>query len=106
MSTKSKVLFSYGILLALYTVGTLCIPPPAGTLQRYHITLAQMHMLDLTIIVLYAGIWLCAVYGFYTLLDYLGLIRKNKDGKALAKIAIGIGLLAYWLPVSSNFSLY
>jgi hypothetical protein len=106
MSTKSKVLFSYGILLALYAVGTIFIPPPAGTLSQYHITLAQLRIVDSTIILLYAGIWWCALYGFYTLHDYLELIRKNKDGKALSKLTIGIGLLAYWLPISSNFSLY
>ncbi len=106
MSFKSRVLWSYGILLAVYAFGTLFLPPPQQTLAQYHITLSEMRLLDLTIIILYGGIWLCALYGFYTLHDYHLLIRKNKDGKALAKLTIGIGVLAYWLPISSNISAY
>lgn len=106
MNTKQRVLLTYAILLVLYAAGTLLLPPAPGTLQRYHITLTQMRLLDLTVIVLYGGIWLCALYGFYTLHAYYALIRKNKDGKALAKLTVGVGLIAFWLPITSNFSLY
>ncbi len=106
MSAKLKVLWSYVVLVVLYAAGTLFIPPAAGTLQKYHVTLSHLRALDMTVILLYAAIWLCALYGFYNLYCYHQLIKKNKDGKSLAKVTTGIGFLAYWLPVSSVFSLY
>jgi hypothetical protein len=106
MNIKLLVLWSYVILFLAYAIGTILIPPEPGLLQRYHITLLHLHVLDSTIIILYGAIWFCALYGFNTLYEYLKIIKKNKDGKALMKITVGIGFLAYWLPVSSNFTLY
>lgn len=106
MSTKLKTLCVYLALVILYCAGTLLIPPPKQTLHRYHITLLHLRILDLTIIILYAAIWFCAAYGFYTFRRYYQLIKKNKDGKPLAKITLGIGFLACWLPVSAVYNTY
>jgi hypothetical protein len=106
MNTKLKIIYSYVLLVVLYGAGTLLIPPKKGTLHRYHITLLHLRVLDITVVVLYAAIWLCAMYGFYNLRRYYKLIKKNKDGKPLAKITIGIGLLAFWLPITAVYNLY
>jgi hypothetical protein len=106
MSTKLKPLYAYCILIILYAAGTLLLPPPEHTLSKYHITSLHLRILDLTILVLYSIIWFCAVYGFYNFRQYYQLIRKTKDGKPLAKITMGIGFLAFWFPITSNFNTY
>ncbi len=106
MSNKLKVLYGYFLFVILYALGTLLIPPPKGTLQKYHITLAHLRLVDLTIIILFAIIWACAFYGFYHISHYSRLIKENKDGKPLSKIAIGIGFLAVWFPITANFNIY
>lgn len=106
MNDKLKVLYSYLLLVILYAGGTLLLPPAKGTLRKYHISLLHLRMIDLTIVILYAAIWLCGFYGLYRLMQYSKLIDKNKDGKPVVKITIGIGLLAFWLPVSAVFNVY
>ncbi|HUB93831.1 MAG TPA: hypothetical protein VMB52_04990 [Verrucomicrobiae bacterium] len=106
MTTKQKALWAYLVFVALYGCGTLLLPPPKATLRMYHLSVLHLRLLDLSVIVLYAAIWWCAIYGFYSLSTYTKLIRKSKDGIALAKITTGIGFIAFWLPVSSTFSTY
>jgi hypothetical protein len=106
MSTKLKSLYAYSILVVAYALGTLLIPQSKHTLQRYHITSLHLKVLDATIILLFALIWFCAVYGFYNFRQYYQLIKKTKDGKPLANISVGLGLLAFWFPVTSVFNTY
>jgi hypothetical protein len=106
MRFKSKVIYLYLVLIFIYAAGTLLLPPAKDTLQKYHLTLLHLRLVSLTIIILYGAIWLCAFYGFYKLSNYAHLIRKNKDGKPISKLTIGIGLLALWLPAVAIFSLY
>jgi hypothetical protein len=106
MSTKPKTLYAYLVLIILYSAGTLLIPPTKGTLHRYHITSQHLRLLDLTIIILYAAIWFCAIYGFYSFRQYYLLIKKTKDGKPLSKVTTGIGFLAFWFPITSVFNTY
>lgn len=58
-------------------------------------------MINLSFVILYGAIWLAAVTGYVKLSQYADLIRKNKDGKAFAAIALGLGFLAFRLPLSS-----
>jgi hypothetical protein len=106
MSIKLKTLYAYIILLVLYATGTLLAAPNKETLHRYHITSQRLRLLDLTIIILYAIIWFCAIYGFYNFRQYYLLIKKTKDGKPLSKVTIGIGFLAFWFPVTTVISTY
>jgi len=106
MSNKARILYSYFILTILYAIGTLTLPPVKGTLQKYHISLLHLRLLDLTIIIPFALIWYCGAFGFYKLFQYSDLIEKNKDGKSIKKITYGIGLLAFWLPVTSVINLF
>ena len=106
MSTKQKTLYAYLILTITYAAGTLLIPPPKRTLQRYHTTLQHLRLLDLTFILLFAAIWLSAVYAFYNFRQYYHVIKKTKEGKPLAYITTGIGLLAFWFPVIEVFDTY
>ncbi len=106
MSYKLRVLYCYFVSVVVYAIGILFLPPKPGTLQKYHLTLAHLRLIDLTLVILYAAIWFCAAYGFYTLYNYCKLIAKNKDGKHIAKITIGIGFLALWLPATAIFNLY
>jgi hypothetical protein len=106
MSTKLKTLYAYLILIVSYAAGTLLISPKQKTLKRYHISSLHLRVLDLTIIVLYAIIWFCAIYGFYTFRQYYQLIKMTKDGKPLANLTTGIGFLAFWFPVTGVFNTY
>src|SRR5581483_4080869 len=106
MGTKLKAVYAYSIFIILYAAGTLLIAPSKQTLHQYHITLLHLRILDLTFIALYAVIWFCAVYGFYNFRQYYHLIKRTKDGKPLANITTGIGLLAFWVPTTSVFSTY
>lgn len=101
MSTKVKALYAYGILTILYAGEELLLPTSKTTLEHYHITSLHLRLLNLSFTLLYAIIWFCAICGFYNLRQYYALIRKTKDGKPLSNITLGIGFLAFWVPVTN-----
>ncbi|MEO6761736.1 MAG: hypothetical protein ABI220_05215 [Candidatus Saccharimonadales bacterium] len=67
----------------------------------YNISLYGLRLLDVTIFIPYALIWLAGFYGFARLKSYSSIIKRSNDGKQINRLANGVLLLALWLPVSS-----
>jgi hypothetical protein len=105
VKSNKKIYTVLGVAILLYAAIVLGTPPDPEVLQRYNISVIQAKMINLTIIVPLALIWIVAVYGYVVFKDYSRLIRKSKDGNAFLAISNGLGLLAAGLPLASIISL-
>lgn len=104
MKLRSKLFYLYTAFLLVYAGFVLLPAPPKVTLLRYHLTATRLRLIDLTIIIFFAGIWFLGFYAYNKLRVYAALIREEKDGRQILKISWGVLLLALWLPVSSTLS--
>jgi hypothetical protein len=77
-------------LSVVYIVASLLAPLGPN---RFNITPAKTHVIQLTILLPVVLIWAAAVYGAVKFYSYTQSIRRDKDGKALGKIAVGLILL-------------
>lgn len=100
-SLKTRLAFLYAILVLIYAALLFLVPPKPGDLEKYDITLTQLRLIDVTVIVPYALIWLAGFYGFLKLKEYSSRIRRSKDGRAINQMANGVLLLVLWPPLSS-----
>ena len=101
MKLRSKLFYSYLAFLIIYS-GFILLPAPArATLAQYRVSVLGLRIIDLTIILILAGIWFAGFYGYAKLLAYSRLVQDDKDGKQVARLTKGIFLLVMWLPVSS-----
>ncbi len=106
MSTKLKTFYAYLVLTIAYAAGTLIFVPTKQTLQKYHLTVQHLRVIDVTVVVLFAAIWFCAAYAFYNFRQYYHVIQKTKEGKPLNNITKGVGFLVFWFPITGVFGLY
>jgi hypothetical protein len=87
---------------ALYVGLTLLAPLPAGT-NTYNLSSSQIHLLQLSIVLPVAGIWLAAVYGASSFSRYSTGIESSHDGNALQTVSKGVTLLVVRIIASSIF---
>lgn len=104
LKLRSKLFYTYIIFLLVYAGFTLLPKPSPAILLQYHVSPLWLRIIDLTIILLLAGIWYVGFYGYVKLLEYTRLIESNKDGRQLEKLSKGVFLLVMWLPISSTLS--
>ena len=101
---RSKLFYSYLLFLIVYS-GFVLLPAPSPiTLAQYHVSALGLRIIYITIILILAAIWFAGFYGYAKLQAYTLLIKRDKDGKQVAKLTKGIFLLVMWLPVSSVVS--
>ncbi len=104
---KHHKTFTYYFLIlfaALYIGLAMGLPPKPTTLQQYHLTPTSYRMIELSVVIPLVLIWYAAFFGYTHLKRYSTPIKKNKDGKQVAKLTTGLGWLAFSLPVSSLVS--
>jgi len=101
MNLRSKLFYSYLLLVIIYAAAALLPAPSPVLLVHYHISALGLRILYLTIIVILAAIWFVGFYGYTKLRTYSQLIQKTKDGKQVGKLVTGLWLIVLWLPVSS-----
>lgn len=89
------------ILLLGYIIIAFTLPTDPQVLERYDITQKGARFLNLTIVLPLSAIYLVALYGFQRFNDYAISVRKTKEGPHLEKIANGLMVLAFSLPVLS-----
>lgn len=101
--TRRKVTtyYWYALCVVIYAALTLLPMPSAETLRKYHLTITQMRLLDLTIVIPLAAIWFAAFYGYERLRRYTHLVRDSPDGKPMSAVSRGVLFLALSLPLSS-----
>ncbi len=104
MKIRSKVFITYLLFVLVYALISLLPTPPALTLHKYHLHPTGARLLDFTVIAPIFIMWLAAFYGYDKIHRYGKLIKKNQDGKQVARIACGLLALAIGLPLESIVS--
>ena len=89
------------VFSGLYTAILLITPVNTATLVKYHLSLAQIKVLDISILLPVYLIWWAAIYGFSAFQAYALAIKDDSDGRALRKVSDGIMVLAIGSPIVS-----
>jgi hypothetical protein len=99
---KNKVYFYLFIALVVLYLGlTFGLPTPQETLDQYNISQTRARALSATISLPLVGVWLAALYSFIRFRSYAEIIKNDKEGPGYSKLADGITLLAFSLPLTS-----
>jgi hypothetical protein len=104
MKLRSKIFYSYVILVIIYALLTILPEPAKATLSKYHLHPTGVRLLDITIIIPVAVIWFAVFYGYSRLHAYGQLIKANHDGKQIVSLADGLLAFAFGFPVTTIIS--
>lgn len=91
-------------LIAIYVALVVLVAPSPATLATYKISLTKAYAIIASLALMFCVIWITAVYGFVEVLKYSRTIRKTSDGKAIQKLAWGLGIIAFRFPLTSILS--
>lgn len=91
---QRKYLLSLIGLSLIFAAATYLTPASSELLHKYHLTAAQLRILDTFIILPLVAIWGIAFYGASVFESYALSIRRHKDGAALRTISHGVSILA------------
>lgn len=109
--TNTKVVIcAYAALIILYLSLVWLLPPNRSSLDKYNISVLQAKLLGLTFVLPLIGVWVSALYGYIRFRAYAILIRESPEGKPFNRLADGLMVLAFGLPImaimSSIFNYY
>src|SRR3546814_738920 len=90
-----RVWLVYLVAVATYLSVSLLVPADQAVLERYHLTVAQLNLLRLTVVLPLIAIWFAAFYGYDKFSLYARSIQNSSDGPAFGYIASGLGVLAF-----------
>jgi hypothetical protein len=93
--------WSFILLLAIYISLTFILPVDPHILEKYGLTQNKIRLLNFTIVIPVAAIYLVALYGFIRFYDYTTKIQGTKEGRHFDKISKGLLVLAFSLPITS-----
>lgn len=101
-NTNLRLLAYVFVALTLsYASMAMFLPPDPDTLTRYDLTLAQVRLLNLTVVLPLIAIWLMALYGYVRFKSYALLVKDSPEGGPLSRLADGLGILAFSLPITA-----
>jgi hypothetical protein len=92
------------LLSAVYVGQAVMTRPSQAVLQKYHLSLLQLHELLLTIALPLVILWLVAMVGYLCLLDYSRKLKSGKDAEGFKWLSWSVFLLILWLPLTSVVS--
>lgn len=95
---KNIIAYIFTALILVYFILSFALPTNHATMVRYHLTPLSLRFLDLTVLIPLVVIYCITFYGYSRLYSYARIINKTKDGKELAKLAQGLGILALGQP--------
>lgn len=102
IALKYKKLSGLFILFSvIYLAQSALIKPDKATLDKYHLSMAQVIVLTMTVAIPYLVIWFIGLVGYLRFQSYANSIAHTKDGEAFKTMAQGILLLTLWLPLSA-----
>src|SRR3954468_17513736 len=90
MSIKARYYGLFACASIIYIAGTLLAPL---TPNRFNLSTAKTHALQIAIALPVVVIWEVAVYGAERFRSYAKSISDHPDGKSFNKVAIGLSLL-------------
>lgn len=84
-----------------YITLAVFLPTDPNTLVKYDLTETQARLLNLTVLIPLVAIWLAALYGYVRFKSYALLVRDSPEGRPLSRLADGLGILAFSLPITA-----
>lgn len=94
----------FAVLLGIYIVFALFLPPDPTAVEKYHISAVQVRLLTLTLVIPLLAIYCAAFYGFIRFRMYADVVKREPEGEGIDTIADGLKWLAYGLPFYAIFS--
>jgi len=101
MNIRSKIFYWYATFVVIFTFISLLPAPDKVTLVRYHLHPTGLRLLDLTLLIPTFVMWFAVFYGYDKLHHYGQVIKGNRDGMQVARLADGLLVLAVGLPIAS-----
>lgn len=96
---KRKTIFIYLLLTAFYLFMTYTFPVDQATIDRRHLSLTQARIISLSIALPMILVWFMALYCSLKLYTYSQNIKKSSDGAVLMQLALGVQIIAWYLPI-------
>jgi hypothetical protein len=106
---KKVYILAFVALLAAYLILAMTLPSDPQVLAKHGLTQASARMLNMTTLIPLSLIYLAALYGFIRVKDYADKVRRTKEGPGFSDLALGLGLLAFSLPIRAivgNYATY
>lgn len=91
-------------LLATYVILAFALPVNPETMSKYGLSETKLRLLRMSTVLPLAAVYLGALYGFTRIRDYADKIRGTKESPHFDKLAMGLTVLAFSLPVNSIVS--
>lgn len=101
MVLNRKYFFLFIFFTLLYLGAIYLVPPDPAVLKRYNISGLQLNLINTALLIPIVAIWFTSFYGFSKIKHYSEIIKKQPDGKAIAKIANGLGILSISFPFNA-----
>jgi hypothetical protein len=101
---RNYSLCTFVALLLSYAVLVFSLPINYQVINQYHLSVLGLHFIQLTYVIPLLLIWATAYYSYTALSSYSRSIHQDKDGVQMAKLALGIGVLAFGGPIVSIIS--
>lgn len=101
---STRPYIGYLIVTLMYIVLNLVLPGNRGTMNTYHLTASEYHILLFLINIPIAAIWFVAFYGYKLLQDYSRMIDTSAEGPNFHRISRGLAWLAWGPPLTSIIS--
>lgn len=96
---KRKLVFYFLPLAIIYFLLVLAFPMDAATIARRNLTEGQARTIATIVALVIMSVWLMALYGAQKLSTYSKRIRNQPDGPAFSQLALGINLIAWYIPI-------
>jgi hypothetical protein len=97
--SKSRQLIIFLLLILAYICLVFIFPADPAILKKYHLSYSQAILLNFTVLIPLAAVWLSAFYGYITFRGYAEKIKDSTDGRILHKLSTGLMVLAFSLPI-------
>lgn len=99
---KSRAfVWAFLTLLAIYIILGFVLPTDPQTLSKYGLTELSARLLNLSVVIPISLIYLSALYGFVHVNNYANKVLHSKEGPHFKRLAEGLAILVFSLPVSS-----
>lgn len=103
--SKIEAFYIYTGLSVLYLLLVFVLPANTETLDTYNLSATAYHVIMFAAAIPTLIIWLTAFYAATELGRYAKQVRSSKEGKYFIRMAQGVGLLAWSLPIMSIIAL-
>jgi hypothetical protein len=88
-------------LTVLYVALVFAGPVDHAVLDKYHLSVLSLRLLDVAILLPLIAVWYISFYGFITIKSYASVIKHDDDGQGFEKLGHGLAILGIGMVLSS-----